>query len=44
MIALKDKGIKELDLGGVNDETAAGIKTFKEGVGGTLVRTVGHYV
>ncbi len=44
MMALKNRGIKELDLGGVNDETAAGIKTFKEGVGGRFMRTVGHYV
>lgn len=41
---LKLKGIKELDLGGVNDESAEGIKTFKEGLGGRCTRTVGHYV
>lgn len=41
---LKGKGIKELDLGGVNDESAEGIKTFKEGLGGRSVRTVGHYI
>ena len=40
---LKQKGIKELDLGGVNDESAEGIKTFKEGLGGKILRTVGHY-
>ena len=43
MKRLKEKGIKELDLGGINDESAAGIKTFKEGLGGRSVRYVGHY-
>ncbi len=43
MSVLKQKGIKELDLGGVNDESAEGIKTFKEGLGGKTLRTVGHY-
>lgn len=41
---LQNRGIKELDLGGVNDEDAKGIKTFKEGLGGTVVCLVGHYV
>ncbi len=40
---LKQKGIKELDLGGINDDGAEGIKTFKEGMGGRTVRYVGHY-
>lgn len=40
---LRQRGIKELDLGGVNDESAQGIKTFKEGLGGKTVRYVGHY-
>jgi hypothetical protein len=40
---LKQKGIKELDLGGLNDEDASGIKTFKEGLGGDTVRYVGRY-
>src|SRR5690606_952010 len=32
LLRLKNKGIKEFDLGGIsNDEQAAGIKTFKEG-------------
>jgi lipid II:glycine glycyltransferase (peptidoglycan interpeptide bridge formation enzyme) len=43
MLALKYKGIRELDLGGINDEEASGIKTFKEGLGGRVVRTVGQY-
>lgn len=40
---LKQKGIKELDLGGINDDSAEGIKIFKEGLGGRNVRYVGHY-
>lgn len=40
---LKEKGIKELDLGGINDDGGEGIKTFKEGMGGRVVRYVGHY-
>ena len=43
MKMLKANGIKELDLGGINDEGAAGVKTFKEGLGGRSVRYVGHY-
>lgn len=42
-LVLKQKGIKELDLGGINDDSAEGIKTFKEGFGGRNVRYVGHY-
>ena len=44
MLRLKGKGIKELDLGGINEDGAAGIKAFKEGLGGRVVRYVGHYV
>ncbi len=40
---LKEKQVLDLDLGGVNDDTAAGVKTFKEGLGGQTVRLVGHY-
>ncbi len=43
-LVLKEKGIKELDLGGINDESAEGIKIFKEGLGGRNVRYVGHYI
>lgn len=39
---LKDAGIRELDLGGINGETE-GIRSFKEGMGGSHYRTVGHY-
>lgn len=44
VLVLKEKGIKELDLGGINDESAEGIKIFKEGLGGRNVRYVGHYI
>lgn len=40
---LKEKGIKELDLGGINDDGGEGIRKFKEGMGGRAVRYVGHY-
>lgn len=40
---LKDHGIHYFDLGGVNDETAKGVKEFKQGLGGPLVQFVGHY-
>jgi hypothetical protein len=40
---LKEYNIRELDLGGVNDETAQGIKKFKEGTGADFVRLIGHY-
>ncbi len=40
---LKERQVYDLDLGGVNDETAKGVKTFKEGMGGELVRLAGQY-
>ncbi len=40
---LQGYGIQELDLGGINDDTAAGIKIFKEGTGATISKLVGHY-
>jgi len=43
MQKLKKNGIRYFDLGGVNDETAQGVKKFKEGTGGTLVTLAGHY-
>ena len=42
-LMLKQGGIKELDLGGINDESAEGIKVFKEGLGGKNVRYVGRH-
>lgn len=44
MLYLKDKGINDLDLGGVNDETAKGVKQFKEGVNGETITLVGQYL
>lgn len=40
---LKHKGIKDFDLGGVNDHEAAGVRKFKEGLGGHLVVLPGLY-
>jgi hypothetical protein len=42
-LMLQRKGIKELDLGGINDEGAEGIKNFKEGLGGKNVRYLGRH-
>lgn len=38
IMELKKDGIKQLDLGGVNDERAKGVKKFKEAMGGRLIR------
>ncbi|NNG05869.1 MAG: GNAT family N-acetyltransferase [Inquilinus sp.] len=40
---LKARGIRDFDLGGVNDRDAAGVKAFKAGLGGREVRLVGQY-
>lgn len=42
-LVLQQKGIKELDLGGINDDSAEGIKVFKEGMGGKIVRYLGRH-
>lgn len=42
-VQLKNKGVKEFDLGGINEQDAQGIKSFKEGMGGRIVRCVGRY-
>lgn len=41
---LKEKGIKFFDLGGANDQSAQGVKTFKQGMGGETVTLAGHYI
>ena len=41
--ALKAKAVTALDLGGVNDESASGVKTFKESMGGRLEELPGLY-
>lgn len=43
MVMLKGRGITDFDLGGVNDESAQGIKRFKEGLGGRFQKLVGFY-
>lgn len=40
---LKTAGVNDIDLGGVNDEEAAGVKRFKAGMGGVPVELVGQY-
>lgn len=40
---LKQRGIENLDLGGINDEDAKSLKTFKEGLGGHLLRLPGIF-
>ncbi len=40
---LKERNIDAFDLGGVNDESAKGVKVFKEGMGGFLYETPGFY-
>lgn len=42
MLALKAKGVKDLDLGGIND-IAEGVRIFKEGMGGETVTLSGIY-
>lgn len=44
MCELKDRHIQYFDLGGINDETAKNVKRFKEGMGGTLSISPGHYI
>lgn len=43
MLRLREAGYRDLDLGGVNDADAKGVKTFKEGLGGETVELVGQY-
>lgn len=43
IMKLKALGIKDLDLGGVNDFGAKGVKKFKEGLGGELIEYCGQY-
>lgn len=44
MLALKNKGIKFLDLGGLNTLDLAGIARFKLGTGATPLTLVGAYI
>lgn len=40
---LKQKGVLDFDLGGINDESAKGVKIFKTGMGGSTVALSGLY-
>jgi hypothetical protein len=43
MLALKQRGVRWFDLGGINPESAPGVTEFKLGTGGEAVETVGLY-
>lgn len=40
---LRQHGVRHFDLGGINDDTAAGVKKFKTGTGANPIRLIGHY-
>lgn len=40
---LQRYGVIDLDLGGINEESAQGVKNFKEGTGAKISKLVGHY-
>lgn len=42
-LALKERGVRTLDLGGINPDTAPGVTEFKLGTGGQATRTAGQY-
>ncbi|AWK86242.1 lipid II:glycine glycyltransferase FemX [Azospirillum thermophilum] len=42
-LALKERGVRWLDLGGINPETAAGVTEFKLGTGGEATESAGLY-
>lgn len=44
MQGLKDKGVRRLDLGGVNTQRSAGIARFKIGSGGQVLSLAGTYL
>ena len=44
IIESKKMGIKEFDLGGFNKKTSKGIKKFKEGLNGRIIKTLGEYI
>ena len=43
VVQLKERGVLDFDLGGINDDGAAGVKKFKQGLGGKEVRLVGFF-
>ncbi len=44
MLELRQRGIKRLDLGGVNTTRSAGLARFKIGAGGQVLRLAGTYL
>lgn len=42
-LALKERGVRTLDLGGINPDAAPGVSEFKLGTGGQPTETVGQY-
>lgn len=43
VVQLKARGILDFDLGGINDDSAAGVKKFKQGLGGKEITLVGFF-
>lgn len=43
VLLLQENGYKDFDLGGINDESAKGVKKFKTGLGGEITSLVGIY-
>jgi hypothetical protein len=44
METLKNKGISDFDLGGLNDDKAEGVSAFKDGMGGQRVTLAGLFI
>jgi lipid II:glycine glycyltransferase (peptidoglycan interpeptide bridge formation enzyme) len=44
MLELRQRGIKRLDLGGVNTTRSAGLARFKIGTGGQVLKLPGTYL
>lgn len=43
MLLLKQKGLYNIDMGGINDESASGVTEFKRGIGGTEIELIGQF-
>jgi hypothetical protein len=44
LAVLKERSVHDFDLGGINDESAQGVGTFKRGLGGASFETAGLFV
>lgn len=44
LAVLKERSVHDFDLGGVNDESAKGVKAFKQGMGGQIYETAGLFI